>query len=139
MKSCNNCYASCTSPLITIRPIHASHVFVITCTLGWDGGSSPTPKVEAMACDYYVECGEMPPCFGAPHITKFQFHTHKFPMASLIPQMPRMHNMFCYNITPPSPLCTNIIDLIRGATCEKTSGMGGCDWSKHLCSTEANL
>jgi hypothetical protein len=73
MKSHNNYYASCTSPPITIRPILASHVFVMTCILGWDDGSSPTHEVEGMASDYYAECEKMPPCFEAPHITKFLF------------------------------------------------------------------
>jgi hypothetical protein len=141
MKSRNNCYASFTSPHITIGPILVSHVFVITCTLGWDDGSSPTPKVESMACDYYTKCGEMPPCFGAPHITTFLFHTSKYPFASLIPQVPRMHNMSYCNITsPPSPFpFTNIINPIRGATCEKMNGVGGCDWSKCHCFVKAKL
>jgi hypothetical protein len=118
MKSRNNSCASCTSPPITIRPILASHVFMITCSLGWDDGSFPTPKVEGMACHYYAECGEMPPCFGAPQITKFLFHTNKYPFTSLIPQMPRMQTYFAIT-SPPPPSCTNITNPIKGATCEK--------------------
>jgi hypothetical protein len=47
--------ASCTYPLIIVGPIFRSHVFAITCTLGWDDGTSPTLKVEGMACDCYVK------------------------------------------------------------------------------------
>ncbi len=100
MKSHNNCCASCTSPPITIRqslpPMFSwSHVL-------WVGMMDhPQHLVEGMACDYYVECGTMPPCFGAPYIAKFLFHTHKSPLVCLIPQIPRMHNMSCYNIIPP--------------------------------------
>jgi hypothetical protein len=31
-----------------------SHVFVVTCTLGWDDGTSSTHEVEGMACDCYT-------------------------------------------------------------------------------------
>jgi hypothetical protein len=57
---------SCTSPLITVGSILGSHVFVITCILGWDDGTSPTPKVEGMAYDYYAKCEMVPSCPGTP-------------------------------------------------------------------------
>jgi hypothetical protein len=34
--------------------IHGSYVYVVTCTLGWDDGTSLKPKVEGMACDCYA-------------------------------------------------------------------------------------
>jgi len=96
--------------------------------LGWDDGSSPTPKVECMACDYYTKCGEMPPCFGAPHITTFLFHTNKYPFTSLIPQVPRMHNMSYCNITtspPPPPLFSKKKQQKKKKKTEKKKRKGG--------------
>jgi hypothetical protein len=66
MKSHSNHCASCTSPHVTTRPIHGSYVFVITCILGWDDGTFPTPKVKGMACDCYAKFKEVPPSFKAP-------------------------------------------------------------------------
>jgi hypothetical protein len=66
MKSYNNNYASCTSPPIIDGLIFDSHVFMVTCILGWDDGTSSTFKVDGMACDCYTECEEMPPCFSTP-------------------------------------------------------------------------
>jgi len=34
--------------------------------LGGDDGTSPAPKVEGMACDYYAKCGKVPSCPDAP-------------------------------------------------------------------------
>jgi hypothetical protein len=60
------CHVSCTSPLITAKLILGSHVFVVTCTLGWDDGTSPTLEVEAMAYGCYAKCGKVPSCPSAP-------------------------------------------------------------------------
>jgi hypothetical protein len=56
----------CTSSLITTGPIYGSHVSTITCTLGWDDGISPTPKVEGETYDSCVEGGVTPKCPNAP-------------------------------------------------------------------------
>jgi hypothetical protein len=63
---------SCTSPFTIVGPIPGSHVFVITCTLGWDDGTSLAPKVEDMACDCYAKYKKVPSCPSAPH--------HQFPI-----------------------------------------------------------
>jgi hypothetical protein len=57
---------SCTSFLVTIGPILGSHVSIVTCTLGWDDGTSPTPEVEGMPYEYYAKCGKVPSCHGTP-------------------------------------------------------------------------
>jgi len=80
MKSCSNRHASCTSPLITVKPIAGSHGYAITYTLGWDDGTFLAPK--GMTYDYYAKCEEVLLSFG---ITNFLFHAHKSPLASLIP------------------------------------------------------
>jgi hypothetical protein len=69
MKSRSNHCVSRTSPLVTIGPIHGFYVFVVTCTLGWDDGTFPAPKVKGMAYDYYAKCGEVPPSPSAPTLT----------------------------------------------------------------------
>ncbi len=58
--------ASCTSPLVIIGPIPRTHVFIVTCTLGWDDGTSLALEVESMAYDCYAKCGKVPSCLGAP-------------------------------------------------------------------------
>ncbi len=58
MKSCSKCRASCTSPLITAKPIAGSRGYAITYTLGWDDGAFLAPKVKGMAYDYYAKCEE---------------------------------------------------------------------------------
>jgi hypothetical protein len=57
---------SCISPPIVVGPIHGSHVFAVTYTLGWDDGTSRTPEVEGMAYDCYAKCGKVSSCFGTP-------------------------------------------------------------------------
>jgi hypothetical protein len=58
--------ASCTSPFVTIGPIHRSHVSAITYTLGWDDGTFLALDIEGMACGCYAKCGKVPSCHGTP-------------------------------------------------------------------------
>jgi len=55
-----------TSFLVTVGLIHGSHVFVVTYTLGWDDGTSPTLDFKGMAYDCYAKCGKAPSCPNAP-------------------------------------------------------------------------
>ncbi len=135
MKSHIIYHVSCTSPPITIGLIPRSHVFVVTCTLGWDDGTSPTPEVEGMACDCYVKCGKVPSCLSAPTSIISCFTPINVPWHLW---SHNCHGCTCFVVTSPPP-CTTIVDLAKGVTIKRWGGVGGCDWPKHNSSVKTKL